>query len=149
MTTRATHTYTTIEIPRAVYAAVRALIEAADHPHAVHLDKDGETLDLHGLAFRSRGGTPEEHIVIGTLLSRTTHEGRIEFSMNGELAQLELSKAREIVGMLQSAIEASVSDQLIYQFLVEKVGLSPDKAVYALADFREMRQGSKDTVNPS
>ena len=44
-----------------------------------------------------------------------------------------------------SAIEAAVSDTLIYQFLVGKVGLDENKAAAALLDFRELRQGSKES----
>jgi hypothetical protein len=68
--------------------------------------------------------------------------------MNGELTQMDLDKAREVVGMLQQAIEAAVSDELLYRFLTTKVGLEPDKASAALLDFREMRQGSRDIVRP-
>ena len=42
-----------------------------------------------------------------------------------------------------------LSDELIHRFLVEKIGLPPERASAALLDFREMRQGSKDRVRPS
>jgi hypothetical protein len=50
--------------------------------------------------------------------------------------------------MLASAIEAAVSDQLIFRFLIQKVGLSEELAAAALLDFRELRQGSRDAVYP-
>ena len=49
----------------------------------------------------------------------------------------------------QQAIEAAVSDTLIYRFLTQKCGVSEDKAASALLDFRELRQGSRETVYPS
>lgn len=85
-------------------------------------------------------------IEIGTILSHRTKEGMVEFVLNGEKTQMDLAKAREVRGMLDGAIEAAVSDTLIYKFLTEKVGMSEDKAAVALLDFRELRQGSRETV---
>ena len=87
-------------------------------------------------------------VEIGTILSHRTKQGIVEFQLNGEKTQWDLEKAREICGMLHGAIEAAVSDTLIYQFLTEKVGLSEEKAGAALLDFRELRQGSKLVVYP-
>jgi hypothetical protein len=75
--------------------------------------------------------------------------GMIEFSLNDAMSQWDLDKAREVHRMLGEAIKAAVSDTLIYHFLIEKVGLDPDAAAIALLDFRELRQGSKDTSHPS
>jgi hypothetical protein len=144
-----THTYAILDVPNAVYAAVRALLDRAEYGHAFHADKDGEVIDMHGIALRSAGGSASTDITVSTLLSSRTHEGRIDFSMNGELTQMDLDKARYIVKMLSEAIEAAISDEFVYKFLTERVGLEPEKAGMALLDFREMRQGSRDTVNPS
>jgi len=62
--------------------------------------------------------------------------------------QMDLPKAREVLGMLSSAIEAAVSDGLLVKFLVERIGLPEEAAARALLDFREMRQGSRETVYP-
>lgn len=146
---KATHTYAVLDVPRAVYAAVRALLDRADYGHAFHGDADGEVIDMHGLALRSKAGTPNTDVVVSTLLSSRTQEGRIDFSLNGELTQMDLPKAREIVGMLQGAIEAAVSDELVFKFLTTRIGLSREQAAAALLDFRELRQGSTQTVYPS
>jgi hypothetical protein len=90
-----------------------------------------------------------DDVAVSTLLSSRTKTGMIEFSINDEITQWDLDKAREIHGMLGQAIEAAVSDTLIYQFLVTKVGLDDDQASRALLDFRELRQGSRDTIHPS
>jgi hypothetical protein len=50
--------------------------------------------------------------------------------------------------MLQAALEAAVSDTLLFAFLTTKVGLAPEQAAAALLDFRELRQGSRETVWP-
>jgi len=142
-----THTYAVLDVPNAVYAAVRALLKRADYGHAFHADRDGEVIDMHGIALRSKGA-PETDITVSTLLSSQTKAGRVELAVNGELTQMDLGKAREVVGMLQQAIEAAVSDELIYKFLTTKVGLEPEKAAAALLDFRELRQGSRDRVHP-
>ena len=50
--------------------------------------------------------------------------------------------------MLQGAIEAAVSDELMFKFLTQKVGMEHERAAAALLDFRELRQGSRETVSP-
>lgn len=145
-----THTYAVLAVPRSVYAAVRALLAAAGYEHAFHNEgESSEVIDMHGIALQSKGGQPGTDITVSTLVSRRDGRGRVEFQLNGELTQMDLDKAREVVGMLQTAIEAAVSDQLIVQFLTEKIGLDADRANAALIDFREMRQGSRDRVHPS
>ena len=126
--TRATHTYAVLEVPGAIYAAVRALLDRADYGHAFHDGEDGEVINMHGIALKASPGATGTDITVSTLLSSRTQEGRIDFSLNGELTQMDLPKAREVVGMLQGAIEAAVSDELLYKFLTTKVGLEPDKA---------------------
>ena len=93
--------------------------------------------------------TPKNTIIeIGSILSHRTKEGLVEFVLNGEKTQMDLPKAREVRGMLDGAIEAAVSDQLLFAFLTKKVGLSENAAAAALLDFRELRQGSRSTVFP-
>lgn len=144
-----TYTYAVFAVPRAVYAAVRALLDRADYQHAFHVDDGVEVIDMHGIALRSKDGPAGTDITVSTLLSSKTQEGRIDFTLNGELTQMDLPKAREVVGMLQGAIEAAISDELLFKFLTTKIGLRPEQASVALVDFREMRQGSRDTVYPS
>ncbi len=148
---RSTHTYAVLEVPRTVYAAVRALLAAASCDHAFHTNADGEVIDMHGIALRALEPRPTsgDSIEVGSLLSRATKEGRVEFVLNGELAQMDLAKAREVVGILQGAIEAAATDQMLFQFLTQTVGLSEDAAGRALLDFRELRQGARGVVHPS
>jgi len=144
-----THTYAVLDVPRAVYAAVRALLGAADYGHAFHVGKDGEVIDMHGIALRSTGGEATTDITISTLVSRSDGRGRVDFQLNGDMTQMDLDKAREVNRMLSEAIEAAVSDELLVRFLTTKIGLDTNKATAALIDFREMRQGSRDRVYPS
>jgi hypothetical protein len=90
-----------------------------------------------------------DNIAFSTILSQRTKMGMIEFSLNDEMSQWDLDKAREIHKMLGEAIEAAVSDTLIYHFMVEKVGLDEQKAAQMLLDFRELRQGSRESIRPS
>jgi hypothetical protein len=90
-----------------------------------------------------------DNITVSTLVSRRDGQGKVEFQLNSELTQMDLDKAREVVGMLSAAIEPAVSDSLIVQFLTEKIGLDLDRANAALIDFCEMRQGSRGRVHPS
>jgi hypothetical protein len=146
-----THTYAVLDVPRAVYAAVRALLQRAGYDHTFQSSQveGAEVIDMHGIALRAKDGPTNTDITVSTLLSSRTHEGRIDFTLNGELTQMDLDKAREVVGMLQGAIEAAISDELVYKFLTTRIGLEPLKASAALVDFRELRQGSRDTVYPS
>jgi hypothetical protein len=132
-----------------VYAAIRALLVRADYSHAFHDGLDGEVIDMHGIALRSRGGSVNTDITVSTLLSSQTKQGRVELAVNGELTQMDLDKAREVVWMLQGAIEAAISDAMLFKFLTERIGLPANAAAAALVDFREMRQGSRDRVHPS
>ena len=87
-------------------------------------------------------------IEIASILSARTKQGMIEFQLNDERTQMDLAKAREVLGMLAGAIEAAVSDTLLYQFRTTKVGLADDQAARALLDFRELRQGTRETLYP-
>lgn len=87
-------------------------------------------------------------IEIGTILSQRTKHGVVELVVNGHKVQMDLDKAREVRGMLDGAIEAAVSDGLIYAFLTSKIGLPENAAAAALLDFRELRQGSREVVFP-
>ena len=144
-----TYTYAVLDVPPVVYAAVRALLARADYQHTFHKDEEGEVIDMHGIALRAAGGTAVTDITVGTLLSSATKEGRVELALNGELTQMDLPKCREVIGMLQGAVEAAMSDEMLYRFLVDRIGLEPAKAAAALLDFRELRQGSRDRVYPS
>ena len=87
-------------------------------------------------------------IEIASILSHRTKQGMVELVLNGEKTQMDLDKAREVRAMLDGAIEAAVSDGLIFAFLTSKVRLSEEAASVALLDFRELRQGSRSTVFP-
>ena len=91
-------------------------------------------------------------ISISTILSDKTKEGKINFGLKeGDaefVTQWDLAKAKHIRDMLTEAIEAAISDTLIFKFLVEKVGLDEQKAAMALLDFRELRQGTRGIYWP-
>jgi hypothetical protein len=141
-------TTTVLEVPAVVYAAVKALMMRAGREDAIN--DTTARIDMQGIALTVKAGTDlAAEITIGTLLSSLTHEGRIEFAVNAEIVQMDLTKAREVVGMFHEAIEAAVSDELIHKFLTQRLGLDPSRAAMALLDFRELRQGSVDSVHPS
>lgn len=90
---------------------------------------------------------------IETLLSSRTKEGMVNISITEDgtkvAIQCDIAKARHIRDMLQEAIEAAISDQMIYEFMTKKVGLNDEKASYALRDFRFIRQGHLDGKDPN
>jgi hypothetical protein len=92
---------------------------------------------------------PPVHIEIGSLLASRTKRGAIELKVGDRAVQMDLAKARDVLAMLSGAIEAAVSDELMFKFLTEKIGLPEAAAAMALLDLRELRQGSKDTVYPT
>lgn len=88
-------------------------------------------------------------IEVASILSQRTKQGMVELTLNGEKTQMDIAKAREVRDMLQQAIEAAITDTLIFQFMRERIGMDEDQAARVLLDFRELRQGSKSVVYPS
>lgn len=131
-------------------------LKAVGYDSAFHDEGgDGVVIDMHGIALAratlsaDTKTEPGTTIEIGSLLSHRTKTGRVELALNDASTQMDLDKAREVVGMLQGAIEAAVSDQLLFAFLTTKIGIAPERAAAALLDFRELRQGSRATVYPT
>jgi len=86
------------------------------------------------------------NIEIATILSNRTKQGMVELVVDNHKIQMNISKAREVFHMLGEAIEAAISDTIIYKFLKDKVKLDEIGAATMLIEFRELRQGSKDAV---
>lgn len=89
------------------------------------------------------------NIEIASIYGALTRKGLVQLTIDGTETLIDLPKAREILDMLQGAIEAAVTDELLVRFLTERCELSFEAAAAALLDFREMRQGSRGTVYPS
>ena len=143
-----THTYAILKLSARAHREIRAKLEQAGYGQAFHED---DVIDMHGIAVQPErlDGTivdADTAIEVGTILSARTKEGMVELVVNGEKAQMDTTKAREVLGMLTGGIEAAVSDGLIYAFLTKRIGLSDEAASAALLDFRELRQGSRATV---
>jgi hypothetical protein len=88
-------------------------------------------------------------VEVGTILSATHGHGRVEIQIGTEVAQWDIGDAKKVATMLNEAIEAAISDELIFKFLTLKVGIDAQRAASLLVEFRELRQGSKETVNPN
>jgi hypothetical protein len=87
------------------------------------------------------------HIELASIFDDTTKKGFVEFKLNDTKVQMDLPTARGVLASFHQAIEAAVSDELMYLYLVKNVGLDDDAAGKALLEFRELRQGSRDAVN--
>ena len=146
-----THTYALLEVPPVVYAAMKALLQRAEGDAWRQRANDQDSaLDMHGLAVVPRAAARTDGLLeIGTIISSTHGRARVEVQIGTEVAQWDIGDAKKINAMLTEAIEAAISDELIMKFLTEKVGLPADKCARLLIEFRELRQGSKGTVNPS
>lgn len=113
--------------------------------------RGGKTIgwpEVEAILRAKEQGAPDE-IEVGSIYGHRTQEGLVELTLNGERTQMDVRKAREVVGMFHEAIEAAISDAVLVRFLVDKVGLPVEAAAAALFDFREIRQGSREKVRPS
>jgi len=143
------HTYVLLELSGPAFAEICTKLAAAGHTNAIHGEEGREVVDMHGLAVTmDPTPRPDVDIELASILSHSTKEGKVELKVNGETVQMSLDKAREVHGMLASAIEAAVSDQLVYAFLTQTCGFRDDMAARALLDFRELRQGTRGVVRP-
>lgn len=144
-----TRTYATLEVPATVYAAIKALLERAD---GRELDA-GEPIDMNGIALvkQSKGSNARTAGVmeISSMLSSKDWKGRLEFQIGGEVIQLDVRKAREVVQMFNEAIEAAITDEMMFTFLTTRMQLDEGRAAAVVFDMREVRQGARDVVNPS
>jgi len=144
----------TLLLSARAFTEIKTRLEQVEHTRGFREDPDGDlAIDLSDLVVRrikSPGVDVEDtRIELASIVSHRTSRGMVELTVNAEVAQMDLDKAREVLGMLQGAIEAAITDELLLAFLTsEKVGLDRDSAGRALLDFREMRQGSRGTVYP-
>jgi hypothetical protein len=88
-------------------------------------------------------------LTLSTIYGVKSNQGLVVLTVDGTEIQMDLDKAREIRQMWHDVIEAAVSDELLVKFLTSKIGLSLPAAAAALQDFRELRQGTRETVFPS
>lgn len=77
------------------------------------------------------------------VLTQQSKQARVDVAFNGEHLQLGLDKAREMVSVLVRAIESAATDELMYRFLTERIGLPDDRAALAILEFHELRQPSR------
>ncbi len=89
-------------------------------------------------------------ILIETILSNRTKEGMVNFTLKKDdeeiVTQWDIQKAKQIRDMLSEAIEAAISDAMIYKFMRERVGLDDERASMVIHDLREVRQGQRRTM---
>ena len=91
-----------------------------------------------------------QNLELHTILSARTKKGMINLMLDGkQISQWDVAKAKVIHTMLGEAIEAAISDEMIYKFFTERIGFDDEKASRVLMDFRTIRQGSNETVNPN
>ena len=140
-----THTYAVMEVSKATFAEIEQKLREAKYFHAILPDTDpNPTLDMHGIGLQvQNSGTDGNAFSVETILSHGTHRGRVEIQLNHERIQIDLIGAREIYHMLGEAIEAAISDELLYRFLTETIGIDDTAASGAMLYFREFRHGSQ------
>lgn len=77
---------------------------------------------------------------ISSVVDANTDQGMVRVALGDQAsALLTLDDARAVAAALQAAIEAAVSDAMIFRWVIEKVGVEREQAASLLQDFREMR----------
>jgi len=91
-----------------------------------------------------------DEVRVGSGYGTKTKKGHVEMSVNDELVQMDVRKAREIGLWLIESAEAAMSDEMFMKLLSERVGIDdPERLGYILLDLREIRQGTRGTSWPS
>lgn len=86
-----------------------------------------------------------DNIAFSSGFGAASQQGFVEFSINNEVTQMAVDKAREVHRMLGEAIEAAITDAMIYHFFKTRLSITDENRLsQILYDFREVRQGSKE-----
>jgi hypothetical protein len=88
------------------------------------------------------------HFEASAIVGAKAKTGLVNVKFNDVEVQMDIAKTREVIGMLQNAMEAAISDGLFFTWLTDKMGFTWEQAGAALLDWREMRQGSRGVVRP-
>ena len=51
---RSTRTYAILEVKPEIYDEIHRLLEAAGYQHAFHVDRDGQVIDMNGIALQAK-----------------------------------------------------------------------------------------------
>src|SRR6516165_2840434 len=110
-----THTYAILKVSPPTYNEVARRMQQAGHNNVFHEGKGKHpVIDMHGIALEPdveiKPG--EASFFAGSVLSSRTKQGLVQMQLNDAVVQLDLDKAREVIQMLQTAVEAAISDQL-------------------------------------
>jgi hypothetical protein len=87
-------------------------------------------------------------ITVASGFGHTSQRGNVELTVNDQVVQMDVKKAREVGLMLLEAAEAATSDEIL-STLLARLGLGPEARGRALMDLREIRQGTRGTSWPS
>jgi hypothetical protein len=84
-----------------------------------------------------------DNVQLSSGFGAASQVGFVELSINDEVTQMDVSKAREVQQMLGQAIEAAISDGMIYHFFKTRLNITnEERLAQILYDFRDVRQGS-------
>lgn len=72
----------------------------------------------------------------------TKHEGIVELIVNKERMHLPIDKAREVYGMLGQAIEAAITDEIVWKALAQMD--VPERAIGASWNFGRNGRGQRE-----
>lgn len=135
---------TRIRVSATLFAAIAATLRQHGHGEWI----DGNTIHAGGGTVFVSDEPRDLGVTIQSLVSSRDQQGKVDLVVGSEIMQLDVAKARVIHDMLGGAIEAAISDEAFVRFLTADLGMAFEATGPALVRLRELRQGSRDVVNP-
>jgi hypothetical protein len=99
-----------------------------------------QTLILEAAQLFKRQDDAGYEFHIANLVSMQTGEGKLDVTWGGYTGQITPTKARECGGMLFEAAAAAESEAMFMRFMQDRVGVTLEKALVMLQDFRLYRR---------
>ena len=123
------------------------MLKATGAPNRV-IDKFREQAEF---VLEKRPQQSVDNVAVSSSYGEITRRGAVELTVNETRTQMDTAKARQIGLMLLQAAEAAESDEIFIRFLEQKFRIPDDLQLRGaiLLDLREIRQGSREIVNPS
>jgi hypothetical protein len=92
---------------------------------------------------------PLQNLELHSIYGAKQQKGLVQLLLNGEvISTWDIPKAREIARMLQECIEAAITDEMLVNFFKTKLNMDDERCALLLRDFRLLRQGQLEAVNP-
>lgn len=98
------------------------------------------------LDARCTASDAESRVETASGYGHHTKRGHVILQIDMVEYKWSVAEARRIAGMLQEAAEAAVSDEIVMTLLRDRFGLDASKLGLVLLDLRQIRQGTRGTL---